>query len=333
MKQYLIIMLDDMSTSYCHYDIGQKKSKIIPLDILKKGILWGMKENLMIQYLMPDYKLPEEYKEVMNSIDHHIILSSTCEDDNAVDAADIIVFNDWTELQYYQFDKEKSYVLRTLKSDFFDKSVLLKGVLKQVSRLNVTFLDVDTFSSEDFDKYKINLNQLSVVVEEEYMSGHFVQFNLLTDRMMLKDMNNCGAGDSNITLAPNGKFYACPAFYYDGVCNGTEVSLGDVCHKGYDIGSIKDGLIVKNPQLYKIDYAPLCRKCDAFQCKRCIWLNRKTTLEVNTPSHEQCVLAHLERNASRELLLNIRKHGKFLPEQENIKEIDYLDPFDKRDTW
>ena len=89
---------------------------------------------------------------------------------------------------------------------------------------------------------------------------------------------------------------------------------------------------IKNKQLYRLDHAPICRHCDAWQCKRCIWLNRKTTLEVNTPSHEQCVVAHLERNASRELLENIRKHGMFLPETE-IKEIDYLDPFDKRDEW
>lgn len=75
---------------------------------------------------------------------------------------------------------------------------------------------------------------------------------------------------------------------------------------------------------------PLCRNCDACQCKRCVWLNRKTTYELNTPSHEQCVVAHLERNASRELLAAIRKHGAFLPQQE-IKEIDYLDPFDKKD--
>jgi len=55
-------------------------------------------------------------------------------------------------------------------------------------------------------------------------------------------------------------------------------------------------------------------------------------LEVNTPSHEQCVVAHLERNASQNLLTSIRKHGVFLPEMQ-IKEIDYLDPFDKRNGW
>jgi CXXX repeat peptide maturase len=137
--------------------------------------------------------------------------------------------------------------------------------------------------------------------------------------MMLDRMNNCGAGDTTITLAPNGNFFICPAFYYEDEAD----SIGDLGH----------GLGIKNKQLYKLGYAPICRHCDAWQCKRCIWLNRKTTLEVNTPSHEQCVVAHLERNASRELLNNIRKHGTFLPEQEDIKVIDYLDPFDIVNTW
>ena len=38
-------------------------------------------------------------------------------------------------------------------------------------------------------------------------------------------------------------------------------------------------------------------------------------------------MAHIERNASRDLLASIRTIGTFLPGKE-IKEIDYLDPFD-----
>ena len=93
------------------------------------------------------------------------------------------------------------------------------------------------------------------------------------------------------------------------------------------VGDLENGLDIKNQQLYRLDHAPICRKCDAWQCRRCVWLNRKTTLEVNTPSHEQCVVAHIERNASRKLLEEIRTLGEFLPEKE-IKEIDYLDPFE-----
>ena len=94
-----------------------------------------------------------------------------------------------------------------------------------------------------------------------------------------------------------------------------------------------DGLDIKNPQLYRLEYAPICRHCDAYQCKRCIWLNRKTTFEVNTPSHEQCVVSHLERNASRELMMSVRERVEFLSDKEEIKDISYLDPFDLRDEW
>lgn len=281
----------------------------------------------MIQYVLPDYELPAEYKEVMNSIDNHIFVSTKCEDKDAVEAADVVAFNDWSSLSDWNFDDSQAIVIRTSKEKYFNNYLVLKDIFGKLLRINVVFTDIDTFTNADFDKYKQTLETLSLTITKEYAKGHSVQFNLLTDRMMLKKMVNCGAGDSNITLAPNGKFYICPAFYYSGVCEGDEVSLGDVCQKGYAIGSLQDGLDIKNPQLYKLDHAPLCRNCDAYQCKRCIWLNRRTTLEVNTPSHEQCVMAHIERNASRKLLADIRTLGTFLPEQE-ISEIDYLDPFD-----
>ncbi len=333
MIQYLIIQLDDTSVSYCHYQNGAKERKLISLENLKAGILFAMKENLMIQFVLPDYELSTEYKEVMNSIDSHLIVPATCNDANAIEAADVIVFDDWTLLSKWNFDSSISYVLRTDKENFFKQYPILNDVLTKVFRLNVVITDIDKFSDADFEKYKTTLETISESIAKEYLKQHAVQFNLLTDRLTLEKMNNCGAGETNITLAPNGKFYVCPAFYYDGDCDGSETSIGDVCNKGYTIGSLKDGLDIKNPQLYKIENASLCRKCDAYQCKRCIWLNRKTTMEVNTPSHEQCVAAHIERNASRKLMADIRIHaGDFLDDKE-IKEIDYLDPFDVKQEW
>ena len=175
------------------------------------------------------------------------------------------------------------------------------------------------FSGLDFERYENKLRELSELIEQAYLDGFSPQWNILTDRMMLHEMNNCGAGDSTITLAPNGKFYICPAFYYE--------DMGD------SVGDVNKGLDIPNQYLYKLENAPICRHCDAYQCKRCIWLNRKMTLEVNTPSHEQCVAAHLERNASRQLQKNIRKYGEFLPEIDEIKEIDYLDPFNNKEKW
>ena len=247
--------------------------------------------------------------------------------------ADVVVIHDWTAIERMNFDTDISYVLRTTKSDLFDKYRFLMPVIGKVSRLNVIITDVESFEDDDFEIYKNVLSYLSEEIEKLYVEGKSPQLNLLTDRMMLDKMNNCNAGWENITLAPDGKFYVCPAFYHAQQADGSETSLSEVCEKGFSVGDLKSGLDIKNSQLYRLDHAKLCRNCDAYQCKRCIWLNRKTTCEVNTPSHEQCVVAHLERNASRFLLNNIRRHGSFLPEKEEIKEIDYLDPFEIREQW
>ena len=309
MLQYLIILLDETSTSFCHYNTPSKgEGRLMPLDTLRKGIRFGMMENLMIQFVYPDDDLPQEYQEVVESIDHSKIKPY------GQSGADVLVVDGFQKVK-----ADVPVVLRINKQDLFAHVEEVATMLADVPRLNVVLTDVETFTDADFEAYKEALQQLSTEVENLYVNGKAPQLNLLTDRMMLSQMNNCGAGDTSITLAPNGKFYVCPAFSHE---NGAD-----------SIGDLENGLDIKNKQLDKLEYAPICRHCDAGQCKRCVWLNRKTTLEVNTPSHEQCVVAHLERNASRELLQNIRKHGTFLPEQEDIKEIDYLDPFDKRDTW
>ena len=316
MLQYLIILLDHTSTSFCHYNVPNNTSGLIPLETLRQGIRFGMMENLMIQYVYPNYELPQEYAEVIESIDHSKIKPASPPTPFRGEGKDADV---WVTKSIKDIMVDVPVVWRTNKQSLFESEADIIKALENVPRLNIVQTDIETFTDEDFAAYKSLLEKLSKSIEQMYVDGKAPQLNLLTDRMMLSKMNNCGAGDTNITLAPDGKFYVCPAFYYEDEKD---------C-----VGDLENGLDVKNKQLYKIEYAPICRHCDAYQCKRCIWLNREMTLEVNTPSHEQCVLAHLERNASRELLLNIRKYGTFLPEHEEIKEIDYLDPFDKRDEW
>lgn len=324
MIQYLVILLDDTSVSFCHYQNDKKERNLMPFETLKAGIVYAMKENLNIQFVYPSYPLSEEYLEVIDSIDHTDIKLANLGDD-----ADVVVMDGINQIpgaNDNDFKQGVSYVLRLSKHGLFEEIANVCALLNKVERLNVVITDVENFTDADFERYSEVLRMLSEEVEKLYVAGKVVQLNLLTDRMMLDKMNNCGAGDTSVTLAPDGKFYVCPAFYLtdeDDGMGALHTSIGDVKH----------GLDIKNPQLYKLDHAPLCRRCDAYQCKRCIWLNRKMTFEVNTPSHEQCVMAHLERNASRDLLNAIRKYGAFLPEQEEIKEITYLDPFDVRKEW
>jgi CXXX repeat peptide maturase len=307
MLQYLIILLDDTSTSFCHYENPNTKKHLISLEVLRQGIRFGMMENLMIQFVYPTYEIPQEHKDAIECIDHSKIMPRK-------DDADV-----WVTDNVDNINSDIPVVLHIGKEYLFSHEREITEALGKVSRLNIVLTDVDTFTEEDFVRYKTLLEKLSASLVQLFTEGKRPQLNLLTDRIMLSQMNNCGSGVTTITLAPNGKLYVCPAFYYEDETD---------C-----IGDLEHGVDIKNKQLYRLDHAPICSHCDSFHCKRCVWLNRKTTLEVNTPSHEQCVLAHLERNASRDLLRNIRIHGIIFPEQEGIMEIDYLDPFDKKDEW
>lgn len=322
MIQYLVILLDDTSVSFCHYSNGSRKERrLMPLETLKAGIVYAMKENLSIQFVYPAYELPQAYREAIDSIDHTDIKPA-----NLAEEAEVVVFDGWEQTAGHAFKPGISYVLRTDRQSLFAHIGEVCTLLSQVERLNLVITDVEQFTDADFDAYAHALKTMADAVEERYLSGQSVQVNLLTDRMMLDKMNNCGAGDTAITLAPDGQFYVCPAFYLAEEADGhgkLKTAIGDLRH----------GLDMKNPQLYRLDHAPICRHCDAFQCKRCVWLNRRTTYEVNTPSHEQCVMAHLEREASRVLLEDIRKHGTFLPKQADIKKLSYLDPFEVKKEW
>lgn len=312
MLQYLIILLDRTAVSYCHYERTATEPAPIPLPTLRAAVRYAMTENLNVQFVYPDYELPAEYAEVIDSIDHTDIrpIGDT--------PADVLVADDWEALFSRPLVATSTYVLRTPKADLFSRYKQLKEVLPHVAHLNVVLTDVETLTEADFTAYRTVLEALGDELEALYAAGQSPQLNLLTDRMMLDGMNNCDAGWHSLTLASDGRFYVCPAF-----CAGGEAD---------SVRTLAEGPAVKNAQLYRLDHAPLCRRCDAWQCRRCVWLNRKTTLEVNTPGHEQCVAAHLERNAARRLLLAVRKHGQFLPDKE-IKEIKYLDPFEVREEW
>ena len=308
MLQYLVVLLDDTSISYCHYQNNKTQNKLINLDDLKQGIIFAMKENLRIQFVYPEYEIPNEYQELIKTIDHCKIVPS-----NYQGTADVFVSNNWEELTNISCtNKEETYILQTEKASLFEHYLKVDTILREIPRLNIVLTDVATFNDNDLEIYKETLALISDIIGNLYKQGLSPQLNLITDRLILESMNNCNAGNENITLAPNGKFYICPAFYLD--------------NEDDSIGDLKNGLNIKNKQLYNIDYAPICRKCDAYHCKRCIYLNKKMTLEVNTPSYEQCVIAHLERIESQRLLKNMRKEGDFLPNKQ-INDITYIDPF------
>lgn len=164
-------------------------------------------------------------------------------------------------------------------------------------------------TAQDLEKYSSFLIRMVEYLVKLNFPPTESPLNIITDRIYLNVMNNCNAGVSSITFAPDGKFYLCPAFYYDGI-DPLEVN--------------KDGVVIPNQHLLRIENAPICSNCDAYQCHRCIYLNQKGTREFNTPTRNQCILSHLERNASRILASQLN----WIDEDGCIPTISYIDPFE-----
>lgn len=309
MMKFLIILLDANCPSYCAYEKSEAQKGLMPIEILKKGIHYALIENLYVQVVYPDYALDEKYITVLDSVDNIGMASVRSQNTNS---ADVLIVEDWDDMTQQSSNPEGTYIIRSSKISLFERYSILIDIIKKVKRMNLVLTDIDTFSDNDFAIYKDVLRAISdSIVTRFQKDGIMSGVNVLTDRITLNQMNNCNAGTESITLAPDGNFYICPGFYYE----------------GKSVGNIYSGLYVKNPQLLKIEYAPICSQCDAYQCKRCVWLNKKTTLEINTPSHEQCVVSHIERKVSRELLIRLKKYG-FMTDSK-IKRIEYMDPFEK----
>lgn len=300
MLKYLIIQLDDTSTSFCHYSNDRSNRNLIPYDVLKEGIFWAMKENLLVQFVYPSFELPDEYVSLIDTIEHIDIVSSNI-------SADVVVCNSIDELEKLSMEQAGSIIVRISLTDF------VAGVdrLGKYGALNIVITDIESVNADSLDEYRKAVEKLCLTIHKGYLQGRKAAVNIVTDRIHLLEMNNCNAGVESVTLAPDGNFYLCPGFYLDGE---------------EPIGSLQNGIKIKNQNLLTLAYAPICRTCDAYQCKRCIWLNKKLTHEINTPSRQQCVMAHHERNASRLLLEKLKDTSKSFDEFD-IPEIDYLDPF------
>lgn len=312
MIRYLLVQLSSSSTSFCHYKPLSDKEEVLSVENLRQAIIYSMKENIRLNVLYPNERLSDEYSKCLSNFNSVKIAESSS---YYSEISDVLVYNSVQTFNSYDLQEGKICILLVSSHKLCDLQDIDIERLRKVSRLNVVIQDFETMSSQEIIKYKKVLSDLSGNLESIYKNSGSTQVNNLSDILFLHSMNNCNAGVDSIALAPNGNLYLCPAFYYT--------------NPEFSIGNPMSGFEIKNQYLLKLEYAPICRICDAFHCKRCIWLNKRMTGEFNTPSKEQCLVSHIERNESRKLLTKLRKIEESFAPGKEIQELDYMDPFEK----
>ena len=314
--EYILILLQHNSPSFCYYNNSSSEvnsDNIMSLENFRSAIQFANKNNLKITILHGTQGMTEPYLLILEGLEYSVITPAGCT--KTYDNQIYIVDYEGNDEVFYEIPSAsfQNIILRLESIYFSDLVEIIQKHLIRFKRINLFIKDIETLSSNKLSEYREVLQTIAEITYENIILSTNSELNFLTDRMFLDKMNNCDAGIKHITIAPNGMFYLCPGFYYD--------------DDQKSVGSSETGIEIKGNNLLRLENAPICNICDALHCKRCIYLNKKMTFELNTPSHEQCVLSHFERNETKRLVDNLRMFARFshIP---HIPHIGYLDPFE-----
>jgi len=310
----LTVIMDSAAPSFCYYSTSDKPREVVSDELLKKIVYYALTENLTLSLIMGDAPLTDSQHEILKWADYVVFRSARAafaSDDKTLDVFDF-ESDVWTD----DYHPTSELIVRIHKDNLAKLPTFLKERSLAVERVSLAIKDMDEMTDADLDVYRGVLATLRDWLPEREEKKP-LQLSILTDRLQLDKPNHCDAGIKHVAIAPDGVFYVCPGFYYQERNRDFAIASIDEVLKTHI-------LPIKNKQLYRLDHAPICENCDAYHCRRCVWTNKRSTLEVNTPSRQQCVCAHLERNAARELIEPL-----YLNDVVSIPEIDYLDPFDE----
>lgn len=320
--QYLIVIMDSTAPSFCYYTGETELSCTMPDETLRKIVYYALTENLTLNLILGEQPLTDTQREILKDVNYMIFRSAATSIEAGQNTVDVFDFESdvWDESR----QNSEILILRLDRANLAQLPQWLAEHSLSARRISLTIKNLDTFTEDDIQTYQRVLTEIQSWLPQREEEKP-LELSILTDRIQLTEPNHCDAGVKHVTVAPDGRFYLCPGFYYDEL-NADPNDKYHVSQVITDLDTVlkTHELPIKNRQLLQLDHAPICRICDAWQCKRCVWMNKRSTLEVNTPSRQQCVCAHLERNASRDLIEPL-----FLTDMVQIPEIDYLDPFEK----
>jgi radical SAM peptide maturase (CXXX-repeat target family)/CXXX repeat peptide maturase len=327
-KKILNIMLSAQSPSICSYKTAntaaETKSDVLPQETLKEYIAVAKENGYFINLIYSNDDINVPYKTVVGDDCFQVTRPYKGENSTFTLRDGLVFILDIGQELEPEFSCANVILHLEKKSIPSLAQYAEKLYAHNVLRINVVTDDLISWEEEDLQAYEGQLFLLKELLVEAFRTNKTCSINILSDRLMLDKMNNCNAGIDHLTLGPDGKLYLCPAFYYK------KEPLADM--EDLEI----DGLTIPQEfsRLLKLEKAPICSKCDAYQCQRCHFQNKNHTNELNIPGHKQCIVAHIEREACRLLQQKLTEECLIPhPGLKHIAELNYSDPFAVALVW
>ena len=157
------------------------------------------------------------------------------------------------------------------QEDILKLETVLLNLSEQYARINIIKEALEDWTQESVATYQTVLEK---IYNNRVLRGTSIN---LFDNGTLPD--DCGAGISDFTLAPDGRFYICPGYYF-----GNSQAIGDL------YTGINDEELV----VLKRDKSPQCKICLINSCNRCSLNSMQKTKMMNLPSTIFCEIANIE---------------------------------------
>ncbi|MGX9755332.1 radical SAM peptide maturase, CXXX-repeat target family [Clostridioides difficile] len=307
-KKNMYFILSDDSVEHCSYTSKSNSKNIMSEELLKKAL------NYCEKNFFKPIVLNSKTQENIIDLDSFSVLSR-------IEIRDLKIkpiyknTNEIVCLNIEDIDEytgESNCILNIYAFQINQIYSSIEKLLEKSKRINLVFKC--NINEIDLKLYESELFKIKDLLIKFYEKKQYKEVNVITDRIFLNAMDNCECGENNYAIAPNGRIYICPAFYF----NNPEDFIGNI-----DDGITEDKLFNCD-----MEHSPICLGCDAYQCNRCVYHNINCTREYNIPGHKQCEKSHIERNTSMILQKLIKDYKLPIDLEEDIKPLDYSDPIE-----
>jgi len=306
-QKKLVFLLSDDYVTYCSNKNSSSSITKMDNDTIKKGLDFAHQNNLRPVFVHSSSANSFEdvpYYKYFNIL--HIIPAQYY---NAIQGKELILVFDKDNITL-EVPLQEYVILNVEQSEIGKLAEYVTTLFNKTNRINLNILGFN--KDFNYSLYKEELIRIGHYIVQKIENAEGVkEINVLTDILLVNEHDHCGAGDKSITLAPNEKFYICPAFYMENTQN--------------TVGDLDKGKNIPNEQLYSFKFAPLCNACDTYQCENCVYKNKKYTNEVNVSPSFQCKKSHTERAISLQLQTALEKEVSLTHYMENV---EYSDPYD-----
>ena len=313
-QKSLYILLSDDYVSYCCYENHGTSVKALQTEELLAALRYSreffMQPVFVHSQSTPLFELPAE---CVGYDILHILPAEHAAEAEKRGFQNILPVFDRNNISMYS--RHCAHCILTVpQSDIGQLAQTVKELFDKTDRINLYITGLTRSFDEQLYRHQL-LDIKDWLVQQLTHTGLLKELDVLTDLCFEDKHDNCRAGEHHITVGPDGKLYACPAFYST--------------QPGQAIGDLAAGITRKySARLYSIKNHPICEMCDAFQCRDCVYTNWTNTNEVNVSPSFQCRKAHIEREVSQTLLPVLQANPAFCEslKDKNIPALGFLDP-------